>query len=107
MRFRIMLVLHKLWGVLKWISSDTEDSVFFSMILSAVSLGMGLMVLEELKNLIIVSSGLDAMGLMYAPLLGITYNLPTLWDLGLLLIIMSFCFAVTMAYKLGKLKGVK
>lgn len=106
-KVKILLVLNKLWTFLKWITQETEYSVIFALMISSVTFGMALMVLEEMKNLIIALSGLNLMGQMYAPLWGFSYDLPKLWDIGLLLCVFSFCFAVVCAYKLGKLRGMQ
>ena len=104
-KVRILLVIGRLWDFLKWITQDTEYSTMFALLISSVCFGMGLMVLEEMKNLIIAIANINLMWEMYAPLWGISYELPKMWDIGLLMCVFAFCCAMVSAYKLGKMRG--
>lgn len=83
-------------------SFELKDADFFVIILSAVTLGTALMVLEETKNLILVLNDVEPI-LAEAPLLNTTYYyFPVAWDIACLVIICSFSFGMTCAYRFGK-----
>lgn len=77
-----------------------EDKLFLVMVLSTGFFGIQLMVLEGIKNMILMAY-LDSI-IVESPLLNTNYSLRSLWDMALLGSFITFCLTVTFAYLFGK-----
>ncbi len=77
-----------------------EEKLFLAMVLSAVFFGIQLMVLEGIKNMILISY-LDSI-IVESPILNTSYSLRLMWDIALLGSFITFCLTVTFAYLFGK-----
>lgn len=77
-----------------------EEKLFLAMVVSAVFFGIQLMVLEGIKNMILISY-LDSI-IVESPLLNTSYSLRLMWDMALLGSFINFCLTVTLAHLLGK-----
>lgn len=86
----------------------SDEARLLLIFLCCIFIGSAIMLLDSIKNLIILDKTLgEVEQTLYAPLIGLKFSLAQLWDVAILIMAFNFGVALITALHLGKRLGKK